>query len=162
MPTKQELDMLVALPLDVKIAKSQQRIREWVDYWGEDGVFVSFSGGKDSTVLLHLVRSICPNVKAVFFNTGLELPQIQHFVRETENVDIIQPTISFMDVIKQYGYPLFSKEISGSIYYARHTENKKTSKKEYERLLGISLDKNGNKSKFNKKKMVQCLFESSV
>lgn len=37
MPTKQELDMLCALPLDVKIAKSQQRIREWIDYWGEDG-----------------------------------------------------------------------------------------------------------------------------
>ena len=45
MPTKQELDMLCALPLDVKIAKSQQRIREWIDYWGEDGVYVSFSGG---------------------------------------------------------------------------------------------------------------------
>ena len=90
MPTKQELDMLCALPLDVKIAKSQQRIREWIDYWGEDGVYVSFSGGKDSTALLHLVREVNPNIKAVFFNTGLELPQIQRFVRETENVDIIQ------------------------------------------------------------------------
>ena len=73
--------MLCALPLDVKIAKSQQRIREWIDYWGEDGVYVSFSGGKDSTALLHLVRDVILNIKAVFFNTGLELSQIQRFVR---------------------------------------------------------------------------------
>lgn len=162
MPTKQELDMLVSLPLDVKIAKTQQRIREWVDYWGEDGVFVSFSGGKDSTALLHLVRSLYPNVKAVFFNTGLELPQIQHFVRETDNVDIIQPTISFIDVIKQYGYPLFSKEIADAIYFARRKECVKSSVLKYEELTGKRLDKDGNKSKRTKERWFPAYLELPV
>ena len=50
MPTRDDLKMLQALPLDLKIRKTQQRIREWVSYYGVDGVYVSFSGGKDSTV----------------------------------------------------------------------------------------------------------------
>ena len=35
---------------------------------------VSFSGGKDSTVLAHLVHDIYPNVPLIFANTGLEYP----------------------------------------------------------------------------------------
>ena len=64
--------MLQNLPLDIKVAKSKQRIREFIDYFGADGVYISFSGGKDSTVLLDLVRQVEPNVKAVFADTGLE------------------------------------------------------------------------------------------
>ena len=48
-----ELQSKQAAPLNVKIALTKQRIREWVYEYGEDGVYVSFSGGKDSTVLLH-------------------------------------------------------------------------------------------------------------
>lgn len=54
--TIKELQMLQALPLNVKIEKTKQRIREWIDRYGVDGVYVSFSGGKDSTVLLDIVR----------------------------------------------------------------------------------------------------------
>lgn len=43
--TKNDLAMLQALPLDVKLRKTQNRIREWVEYFGVDGVYVSFSGG---------------------------------------------------------------------------------------------------------------------
>lgn len=45
MPTKDELRQLQALPLDLKIARTQQRIREWVRHYGIDGVYISFSGG---------------------------------------------------------------------------------------------------------------------
>ena len=51
MPTIDELRVLQALPLDMKIRRTQQRIKEWVNYYGVDGVYVSFSGGKDSTVV---------------------------------------------------------------------------------------------------------------
>ena len=72
MPSKEELRMLQALPLEIKVMKTKQRIREWVEYYGVDGVAVSFSGGKDSTVLLHLVRELYPQVEAFFVDTGLE------------------------------------------------------------------------------------------
>lgn len=119
MPTKQELQMLQALPLDLKIMRTQQRIREWVQYYGTDGVCVSFSGGKDSTVLLHLVRQIYPNIKAVFSDTGLEYPEIRNFVKYTDNVDWVKPEQSFHQIVLECGYPLFSKEISEAIRYAR-------------------------------------------
>jgi 3'-phosphoadenosine 5'-phosphosulfate sulfotransferase (PAPS reductase)/FAD synthetase len=117
MPTREELTMLQHLPLEVKVAKTQQRIREWVDFYGKDGVYVSFSGGKDSTVLLHLVRGMYGNdIPAVFVDTGLEYPEIKQFVKSFENVEILRPKMSFQEVLSKYGYPLIGKEIAESIY----------------------------------------------
>lgn len=79
--TRQELAELQALPLSLKVRLTQQRIREWVNHYGVDGIYVSFSGGKDSTVLLHLVRDMFPDVVGVFCDTGLEFPEIRQFVR---------------------------------------------------------------------------------
>lgn len=119
MPTLDELKLLQALPLELKIAKTKARIKDWVDFYGVDGVYVSFSGGKDSTVLLHIARSMYPNIKAVFSDTGLELPSIRSFVKTHENVDWLKPKLTFGEIVKQYGYPLFGKEISHAIWYAR-------------------------------------------
>ena len=105
-----ELIMLQSLPLDIKIAKSKRRIQEWVDYYGEDGVYISFSGGKDSTVLLDLVRQVNPNIPAVFVDTGLEYPETKEFVKTLDNVIILRPKMSFKQVIEKYGYPMVSKE----------------------------------------------------
>lgn len=119
MPTREELKQLQSLPLDIKIMKTQQRIREWVNYYGVDGVYVSFSGGKDSTLLLHLVRQLYPQVKAVFSDTGLEFPEIREFVKTIDNVDWIKPKKTFKQIILEKGYPLFSKEIAETIWFAR-------------------------------------------
>lgn len=72
-PKVQKLKQMQALSLESKIIMSRQRIKEWHERY-EGAVYVSFSGGVDSTVLLHLVRSVFPDVKAVFCNTGLEYP----------------------------------------------------------------------------------------
>ena len=116
--TAERLKELQALPLDRKIQISQARIIEW--YQRNNGnVVVSFSGGKDSTVLLHMVRTLYPDVPAVFSNTGLEYPEIQRFVRTFQNVQIVAPKLRFDQVISKYGYPLIGKEVAEAIYYAR-------------------------------------------
>ena len=119
MRTLTDLKMKQALPLSVKVLMTKARIREWINTFGEDGVYVSFSGGKDSTVLLHLVREDYPNVPAVFVDTGLEYPEIRNFVKTFDNVEILRPKLTFKQVIEKYGYPFFSKETSEAIYEAR-------------------------------------------
>lgn len=119
MHTIQDLRVKQALPLDIKVSMTQQRIREWVDEYGVDGVYVSFSGGKDSTVLLHLVREMYPDIPAVFIDTGLEYPEIREFVRTFENVEWIRPEMNFKKVIETYGYPFISKEVSNCVDGAR-------------------------------------------
>lgn len=117
--TIDDLKMRQALPLDVKVRMTQQRIREWVNEFGIDGVYVSFSGGKDSTVLLHIVRQIYPDMRAVFVDTGLEYPEIREFVKTFENVEWLKPTMTFKQVIEKYGYPFISKEVAECVYGAR-------------------------------------------
>jgi len=75
-------------------------------------VYVSFSGGMDSNVLLHLSRQIIPTMKGVFSNTGLEYPEIVKFVSTFENIDIVKPKMRFDEVIKKHGYPVVSKRVS--------------------------------------------------
>lgn len=109
MPSRDELKMLQALPLDIKIQKTRLRIREWVDEFGEDGVYVSFSGGKDSAVLFDIARKDYPNMPAAFVNTGLEYPSVRQFALSKENVTEIRPTMNFRDVIIMHGYPIIGK-----------------------------------------------------
>lgn len=109
---------LQALPLERKIQITQARIIEWYKHYNGN-VVVSFSGGKDSTVLLHLVRKLYPHVRAVFSNTGLEYPEIQKFAKSFDLVDTVTPKMRFDQVISTYGYPIISKEVAEAIYYAR-------------------------------------------
>lgn len=108
-----------AAPLSVKIKMTQSRIREWVNYYGEDGVYISFSGGKDSTVLLDIVRQEYPNIPAVFVDVPTQYPELREFVQTFENVEILKPKMTFMQVCEKYGFPLISKEVSERVHYAQ-------------------------------------------
>ena len=123
-----ELRTMQNYPLELKIMKTEQRIREWVSYYGLEGVYVSFSGGKDSTVLLTIAREIYPNIKALYIDTGLEYPEVKEFVKTWDNVDIIRPKMSFKEVINKYGYPVISKEQSQYIHQYRNAKSEKTKK----------------------------------
>lgn len=123
-----ELKQMQSLPLQAKIQMTRYRIRQWVDEFGEDGVYVSFSGGKDSTVLLDIVRKDYPNIEAVFVNTGLEYPSVSRFATGKENVTALRPTMGFRDVICKYGYPVISKEVALKVKETRKCPNGYASK----------------------------------
>ena len=116
--TIDDLRQMQSLPLSAKILMTKNRIRDWYEYF--DGqVYVSFSGGKDSTVLLHIARELYPDIEAVFINTGLEYPEIRQFVKTFDNVTILRPKMRFDEVIRKYGYPIISKDIAMTIHYAK-------------------------------------------
>lgn len=132
--TKTDLINKQKLNLDQKILISQTKIIEY--YQRLDGkVYISFSGGKDSVVLLDVVRKIYPNVKGVFVDTGLEFPEIKEFVKTIDNIETIYPTDrngkrrTFKDIICQFGYPFPNKEQAGYIYEYRTTKSDKLREK---------------------------------
>lgn len=131
---QEKLKRLQSLPLDEKVELTLEHIKEWHEAWGGD-VWISFSGGKDSKVLEHLVRSVFPNVPAVFSNTGLEYPEILSFVKKHDNVKWVRPKKQFKEIIEKYGYPVISKENSQKIYEIRNTKSEKLL---YKRLHGDS------------------------
>lgn len=144
---KYDLYQMQSLPLEAKIRMTQLRIRQWHEAW--DGkVYVSFSGGKDSTVLLDIVRKIYPEVPAVFSDTGLEYPEIRDFVRQQDNVTIIKPEMNFRQVVLEYGYPVISKEVARALHYARKTEDTK-SKIYYMKKFNGEIMYEGKKSAYN-------------
>ena len=105
----------------------------------EDNAYISFSGGKDSTVLVDLVKNKCgyDYIPAVFIDTGLEYPELKEFARDRAD-EILRPKMSFVEVIKKYGYPIISKENAAKISEIRTT---KSDKLKNNRLYG---DSNGN------------------
>ena len=120
--TATDLKQAQALPLEAKIIKTELRIREFYDHFNGE-VYVSFSGGKDSTVLLDIARSLYPDIPAVFFDTGLEYPELKEFVKTIDNVEIRRPNRSFRQVIEEFGYPIISKRIAGYVYTAKRDPN---------------------------------------
>ncbi|KAA6344043.1 Phosphoadenosine phosphosulfate reductase [termite gut metagenome] len=133
----QELNKKIEWSLEQKIDHTIGTIETFI-YKTNKTPYISFSGGKDSTVLLDIARRfINPDMKAVFCNTGNEYPEIVNFVKQTDNVTIIHPTKKIKDIIETYGFPLISKETSYKVFQARTTKS--------ERLLDIRLTGGGGK-----------------
>jgi len=136
MLSAEELELRKNMSLQDKIDFSAEKIESWYDHW-QGQVYVAFSGGKDSTVLLDLVRSIFPEIPAVFFDTGLEFPEIRDFVKTIPNCVMIRPKLTFRQVLEKYGYPVISKEQS------RYLHDLQSSKSQKLIDLRINGDKNG-------------------
>ena len=142
-------------------------------------VYVSFSGGKDSTVLADLCARVCKKygwtLYLLFANTGLEYPEIQKFVkiyaewlRNTYKIevvlDIVRPEMRFDEVLKNYGYPVASKEVAGYVREALHSKSEKLRNMRRQRLMGEYRRPDGQLSEFNCKKwgfLLDAPFEAS-
>lgn len=118
------------LPLEDKIRLTQRRIKSFCEFFNYE-VYISFSGGKDSTVLKHIIENTegCEHIESVFIDTGLEYPELRAFVRSQKNITIIKPKMKFNEVIEKYGFPAVSKEISKFISEYRSKPDGYTAKK---------------------------------
>ena len=98
--------------LQDRIQKIQQIIRKY----GEENFYVSYSGGKDSTVLSALIDMALPNnsIPRVYANTGIELNMIRDFILEQQKNDpriqIIKPKTPIKEMLERDGYPFKSKK----------------------------------------------------
>lgn len=161
--TMSDLYSMQAAPLSVKIKMTARRIRDWVDEFGQDGVYVSFSGGKDSTVLVDIVRNVCgyKNIPLVFVDVPTQYPELKEFALTFDNLVILKPKISFAQVCEKYGFPIISKEVAncvnGARKYVKYLDSQKSNNtigSEYRlrRLNGELTDSEGNYSQFNHEK----------
>lgn len=154
---------LLALPLEDKVLTSWEKIDQWYTAWGGK-CYVSFSGGEDSTVLAYLVARYLASYRTppwplnlVFVNTGLEYPEIQHFVndyagwlrQEFPHIEVnlfrLRPKMNIRQVVAKYGYSIVSKDVAGVVYETRKNPNCVRAKK----LRGELLDKEGKPSAYN-------------
>lgn len=161
--TKEAAKSLLALDLEDKVITSYEKLDEWYTAWGGQ-CYVSFSGGKDSTVLSYLAARYLSSFRAppwplnlVFVNTGLEYPQIQKFVNEcadwlrkefprvTVNLHRLRPKMNIRQVVERYGYSIVSKEVANCVWLARKSGNGTR----MARLRGELLDSDGKPSAYN-------------
>ena len=123
--------------LDSKIIQTKYLIRQAINEFGLHKVYISYSGGKDSTVLSHIAKSMYPDILHIFANTTNEYPEtLQHVKWEKEqngtNIITVIPqdtngeVWSFKKVVEKYGYPMYSKRISNAIRTYQHALTART------------------------------------
>ena len=136
MMTAKELYERQRWTLSQKIDHSLGVIDQFVSKM-DSKVFLAFSGGKDSTVLMHLCEIIIKNIPCVFVNTGCEYLDIVRFVysmkEDGHNIEIIRPSMTPKRVWEKYGFPLVSKEVAENVHACRVNPNSIKAKK----ALGI-------------------------
>lgn len=121
-----------------------QKIKQIIRKYGEENFYLSFSGGKDSTVLSSLIDMALPNNKIprVYANTGIEYALILSFIRQQKdkhNWELIElkPTKPIKKTLEEEGYPFKSKGHSDFV----HRFQKIGRSKSVVQYLGESEDK---------------------
>lgn len=102
-------------------------IKDTITKYGEENFYLSFSGGKDSTILHYLIDMALPNnqIPRVFINTGIEYQMIVDFVKGLAAKDdrfiILQPTQAIKPMLEKYGYPFKSKQHAHNVMVYQHS-----------------------------------------
>lgn len=110
--TYEQLKKLQTLSLDAKIAWACERIEKALDELVRPSL--AFSAGKDSTVLLHLLRRYKADIITIYGNTTIEFPEcvkFAHRLRGEWNLNYYEakPDVTFWWIVEEYGWPLMGK-----------------------------------------------------
>jgi len=149
-----QLEQRQALPLNAKIKLSAIKIRAFYEAFGGQ-VYISYSGGKDSEVMLDLVKACYPDVKVVFVDTGTELDTREHALRKADVV--LKPRIPMLQVWEKYGIPFPSKQQAHYIDQVRKTKSPL-----FKRKLMTGIMKDGRKSVFKISEKWKIILESGI
>ncbi len=90
-------------------------IRDTITKYGEENFYISFSGGKDSTIVHHLIDMALPDNKIprVYLNTGIEYIDVVKHVRKMAEADdrivVYDSKVNIKQMLEQEGYPFKSK-----------------------------------------------------
>ncbi len=103
-------------------------------------ITISFSGGKDSTVLFHLVNEVHKEIKSKFYlvpayAAEITFPSTIKFIKETvdnfrkdnskiKELLMVPPKMPWNEILNQKGYPIFSKQISLQLNRIRNAKTK--------------------------------------
>lgn len=124
--TYDEIRERQAIPYEIKLRMSQNRVRNFINYYGESGVAICFSGGVDSTMAVHFIRNYCgyDKVKAISV-IGIENKYNIDLIKKTENVDIVKVRYSQKEILERFGVPIISKRVSKSLRALQNPTEKK-------------------------------------
>lgn len=166
--TADQAKAMQAMSLAEKYSQTFSNICDWYFRWTifneNAGAYVSFSGGKDSTVLAYIAAQVLSDIFKkqhiplilLFCDTGLEYPEIKDFVKFYAawlrnqfpglevKLEIRRPKKSFKQVITEYGYPIVSKDVANCVAGARKGQQQRL-----DRLNGTLKTKDGKLSQYN-------------
>lgn len=122
-------------------------IKDTITKYGEENFYLSFSGGKDSTIVHYLLDQALPNNKIprVYFDTGIEYLMIRQFVLDLAKNDdrfvIVKPSKPIKQMLETVGYPFKSKQHSKLVeLYKKHKQEFKGEQKVIESDRNLLLD----------------------
>lgn len=120
------------------------KIRSVIGKYGEEKFYISFSGGRDSTVMHYLFDMALPGnqIPRVFADTGIEYNEIRNFVKaiqeNDERIILLKPSLPIKETLKKYGYPFCSKQHGATWQiYKKNGFNSKTVKAYYEHTFNF-------------------------
>ena len=127
--------------LKIAVENAIDRIRRHYEET-EGKIYLSFSGGKDSTVLAHLIMmaDLPTQIPFVFANTGIELEATYKFVREFpyDNVVVVKPRKPYAQILRDYGKPALSKiKSEGLSTYQRHLDEPLKTARARQMIIGV-------------------------
>jgi len=79
-----------------------------------DKLTLGWSGGRCSTVVLHIALQIDPDIKVVYGNTGIEFPENIEYVHKVAdswgvNLHELHPETTFWKIVEEHGMPRFRR-----------------------------------------------------
>lgn len=134
-----KLNNISKVPLDKKISLSNKIITKSLKEYHNQVVY--WSGGKDSTIVLELVRRKYPDIPVVFVDTGVLFPETLDFVDKISNdwrlnIKFIKTKeYDFWKIGEKYGWPIFGKNVASNVERSRRSGNRRKQLNKFENFL---------------------------